>query len=507
MKRIVLLGLLIHTLYALPAQTTDPMITSWWFNTTNQTFTGTQGSALVNVEAIYYSSSIVYVKSSGIPSYYADGVTGAGGTKKPKFDGKDQANVFKLPRTQTVATTATRTYLRDQAQMAVLIDGSVALTPCDGKSYNSAGVWHQLAYKFEGNDFDSYLGHSTPGNQYHHHVSPTPLYSSSASTTHSGIIGYAFDGYPVYGPYGYTNTNGTGAIKRMTPSWAVRNMTDRTTLPDGSTASSSGPTLATYALGYYFEDYAYTANSGDLDQYNGRFCVTPQYPSGTYCYFLTIDASLNPQFPYFVGDYFYGVVQSGNLGPTGGNNTVPGTATLYSTTTPVELTSFRAKSNECSVDITWKSQTEIGFKQYELEVSDDGKNFGPLSIEAAKGNNSDYIFRHNAAEGTHYYRLKMVDWNGSFAYSPIASATNSCIFKHIPVKVYPNPTVNDVTIEVTEGKNYTINLYSGIGVLLETRKIDKTIAVDMSNRAAGTYVVEVIDQTTKNGYMQKLIKQ
>ena len=103
----------------------------------------------------------------------------------------------------------------------------------------------------------------------------------------------------------------------------------------------------------------------------------------------------------------------------GCNNTVPGTATLYSTTTPVELTSFKAKSNECSVDITWKSQTEIGFKQYELEVSDDGKSFGPLSTEAAKGNNSDYIFRHNTAEGTHYYRFKMVDWNGSFAYSPI----------------------------------------------------------------------------------------
>jgi YHYH protein/Secretion system C-terminal sorting domain len=304
---------------------TDPMITSWWFNTTNQTYVGTNGTFVVNVEAIYYTSSIVYVKSSGVPSYYTDG--------NSKFDAKDQTNVFKLPRTQTVATTATRTYLRDEGAVAVLIDGSVALSPGDGKSYNNAGVWHQLAYKFEGGDFDSNKGHSTPGGQYHHHVDPSPLYTVSASTVHSPIIGYAFDGYPIYGPYGYTNIDGTGAIKRMTSSWAVRNITTRTTLPDGSTASSSGPTIASQALGKYYEDYEYISGTGDLDEYNGRFCVTPEYPSGTYCYFLTLDSSLNPFFPYVIGDYFYGVVQSGNMGPTGGNNTVPGTATLYNSTT------------------------------------------------------------------------------------------------------------------------------------------------------------------------------
>jgi YHYH protein/Secretion system C-terminal sorting domain len=305
---------------------TDPMITSWWFNTTNQTYTGVNGTILVNVEAVYYSTSLVYVKSTGVPSYYADGGS--------LFSAKDMTNVFKLPRTQTVATTATRTYLRDEGAIGVLKDGSVILSPGDGKTYNSAGVWHQLAYKFESGDFDTTKGHSTPSGQYHHHVAvnQSTLNSLTDSSTHSPLIGYAFDGYPVYGPYGYTNVNGTGAIKRMTSGWAVRNITTRTTLPDGSTASSAGPTIALQALGKYYEDYAYTAGSGDLDQYNGRFCITPEYPSGTYCYFTTLDSSLNPFFPYFIGDYFYGVVQSGNMGPTGGNNTVPGTATLYNST-------------------------------------------------------------------------------------------------------------------------------------------------------------------------------
>jgi hypothetical protein len=499
MKKTILLAILISTFSYLSAQTvTDKMITSWWFNTTSQTYSGTNGTVTVNVEAVYYTSSLVYVKSSGVPSYYAD--------NQSKFDAKDQTNVFKLPRTQTVGTAATRTYLRDEGNVCVFIDGSVGLSPCDGKSYNSAGVWHQIAYKFEGSDFDSYYGHSTPGGQYHHHVNPSPLYSSSSSA-HSGIVGYAFDGYPIYGPYGYTNINGTGAIKRMTSSWGLRNITTRTTLPDGSTASSSGPTLTAQSLGKYFEDYTYTVGSGDLDQYNGRTCVTPEYPSGTYCYFITLDASLAPAFPYIIGDYMYGVVQSGNMGPTGGNNTVPANATLYATTLPVELTAFEAKPNECSIDITWKSQIESRFKQYVLENSTDGKIFTPLSIEAAKGNNSTYTVRDNAAEGTHYYRLKMVDLDGQNQYSSVASATNSCIFKTIPIKVYPNPVVNEVTIDVTEGKDYTINLYNSTGVLIKTIANNTTTHIDMSTLATGTYVIEIIDKKTGNGYMQKVVKQ
>ena len=327
MKQLFSTLLLFMGASTLEAQVTDPMITSWWFNTTNQTYTGTNGTVKVDVEAVYYTSSLIYVKSSGVPSYYTDG--------NSKFDAKDQTNVFKLPRTQTVATTATRTYLRDEGAVGVLIDGSVILSPGDGKTYNSAGVWHQLAYKFEGNDFDTTKGHSTPGGQYHHHVAvnQSSMNSLTDASTHSPLIGYAFDGYPVYGPYSYTNTNGTGAIKRMTSSWAVRNITDRTTLPDGSTASSAGPSIASQALGKYYEDYEYVSGSGDLDQYNGRFCVTPEYPSGTYCYFTSLDSSLNPFFPYFIGDYFYGVVQSGNMGPSGGNNAVPGTATQFDPTT------------------------------------------------------------------------------------------------------------------------------------------------------------------------------
>ena len=56
---------------------------------------------------------------------------------------------------------------------------------------------------------------------------------------HSRLIGYAFDGYPIYGPYGYVNAEGTGGIKKISSSYGLRNITQRTTLPDGSTAMTS----------------------------------------------------------------------------------------------------------------------------------------------------------------------------------------------------------------------------------------------------------------------------
>ena len=59
-------------------------------------------------------------------------------------------------------------------------------------------------------------------------------------------------------------------------------------------------------MGTFIEDYEYVEGLGNLDRYNGRYCVTPEYPNGVYAYFCTIDGvSGKPKFPYFVGSNFY----------------------------------------------------------------------------------------------------------------------------------------------------------------------------------------------------------
>ncbi len=310
-KQFLLALMLLYAGYAGAQAVTDPMITKWWFNTTNNKY----NSILTDVEAVYYTTSIVYVKTSGVPNYYKDGVS--------HNNAKDLQAVWSLPRTQTPASSNPSV---PGGQMGIMYDGSVFFHPGDAQSYNSAGVWNRLAYYFEGVDMDPYNGHSTPDQMYHHHFDNLALHDWDSSK-HSPIVAYSFDGYPVYGPFGYVNTDGTGGITRMKTSYSTKSYTTRT----------NGPAVNTqYPIGCFIEDWQYTAGSGHLDEHNGRFCKTPEYPNGTYAYFTTVDVSLKPVYPYFIGPTFYGNLQTGNTGPTGGKTTVPGTATQYTPTTSVK---------------------------------------------------------------------------------------------------------------------------------------------------------------------------
>jgi hypothetical protein len=131
-------------------------------------------------------------------------------------------------------------------------------------SYQNQGVWNQNALYFEGVSFDNCLGHPAPNGEYHHHVNPTCLYDDSDENYHSPIIGYAFDNFPIYGAYAYTNIDGTGGISRMASSYQFKNLSNRV----------NGPSLSQFPLGAYIEDFEYISGLGNLDEYNGRYCVT-----------------------------------------------------------------------------------------------------------------------------------------------------------------------------------------------------------------------------------------
>ena len=123
---------------------------------------------------------------------------------------------------------------------------------------------------------------------------------------HSKIIGWSFDGFPIYGPYGYRDPLNTGgAISLMKSSYKLRD--SDTHRPDNykfeDTFIDNTGTTKKLEAGMFLQDYQYQESLGSLDEYNGRFCYTPEYPAGTYAYFLTFqDDSLEaPAFPYVVG--------------------------------------------------------------------------------------------------------------------------------------------------------------------------------------------------------------
>ena len=88
---------------------------------------------------------------------------------------------------------------------------------------------------------------------------------------------------------------------------------------------TEGPLLNEEPAGKFVEDYEYVFGSGDLDQYNGRFCKTPEYPQGRYCYFVTIDASENglPVYPYILGPSYNSVVDIWNLKDSSVQQNIP----------------------------------------------------------------------------------------------------------------------------------------------------------------------------------------
>ena len=81
-----------------------------------------------------------------------------------------------------------------------------------------------------------------------------------------------------------------------------------------------------YLLGDLVSDYIYDSSVGTLDEYNGRFAVTPEYPNGTYAYFMTEDSSGNPTYPYAIGPKMYGT-------PLFEGDTVPDVSTSFPTST------------------------------------------------------------------------------------------------------------------------------------------------------------------------------
>jgi hypothetical protein len=122
---------------------------------------------------------------------------------------------------------------------------------------------------------DANNAHVQPNGAYHYHAIPTGLVPDLSADSHSPLVGWAGDGFPIYVRYGYREaTDPTSGIIDMQSSYRLRS---------GTRQSGPGGDYD----GTYVEDYEYTADAGDLDESNGRFGVTPEYPDGTYYYVLT----------------------------------------------------------------------------------------------------------------------------------------------------------------------------------------------------------------------------
>lgn len=122
---------------------------------------------------------------------------------------------------------------------------------------------------------------------------------------HSKILGYCFDGYPIYGPYGYATGNDSNEqIQLIKSSYRVAE-NDSHRNPNWKYTDVLSTDIGDVVLGpgAFIEDFTYAKSKSTLDEFNGRFTKTPDFPDGTYAYFLTFeDDTLSiPAYPYIVG--------------------------------------------------------------------------------------------------------------------------------------------------------------------------------------------------------------
>lgn len=292
-----------------------------------------EDGVLANVQSVDYSEEWVYITATGIPAY----ITG------PFLDGnpslaQNQNAIYKLPLTP-IENTGTPT-ATNGGNIGIFINGVSLFDYRDGVAWNNNTMslcggppggnppcpggpngnqdWNRDAIPAEMGGFDCNKAHPAMGN-YHHHQNPSAfnldliIVSNICETypadglyvidteSHSPLIGFAYDGFPIYGAYGFANADGTGGIVKMNSSYELPGATTRLNGPDVNN---------TYFEGYFREDYNYVSHPEEfyLDEHNGRFAITPEYPEGIYAYYATVDENHNSAYPYAVGPTFYGNV-------------------------------------------------------------------------------------------------------------------------------------------------------------------------------------------------------
>ncbi|MEO0805441.1 MAG: YHYH protein [Cyanobacteria bacterium J06643_4] len=144
----------------------------------------------------------------------------------------------------------------------------------------STGEWTMEALGQSIFDFgeDANHAHVQRGGVYHYHGVPEGMLSEQNLAGESmQLIGWAMDGFPLYARVGYSNADArTSDLRVMEPSYQLK-----------ATPDPDRPSVDLVPMGTFSQDYEYVGGSGDLDECNGRFAVTPEFPQGVYHYYTT----------------------------------------------------------------------------------------------------------------------------------------------------------------------------------------------------------------------------
>jgi hypothetical protein len=283
-------------LLALQIRAAEPISTAWFVNPTSAQRPASLARIRPEVHSVTTTDCHIEIRSAGL-SLHDLGALQA----PPDHVERMRQLRFRIPRFPAPVTTHHLSVRPDV--VGVFLNGVPIYNQFEAQSYQGQNLWH----------FDPLARNGAGAYQLQLGLLAQLIADGSR---HSPLLGFAFDGYPIYGPWGFVSGKNPGGMRRMRSSYRLRGNISRNRWADGTTltpAQHGPPINDEYPLGTFVEDYEYDAGSGDLDEFNGRFAFTPEYPQGTYAYFLTTDEQGRLAFPYLLAGRYYGEVKEDEL--------------------------------------------------------------------------------------------------------------------------------------------------------------------------------------------------
>jgi hypothetical protein len=226
--------------------------------------------AYTNQVSLRISGAYRHITANGIPEH----ATGQFPNRNNPNSVRPQQHSFRLPLRPTTNQVSTPV---NMMPFGIALNG----VPFDP---NAAEFWQRnrdsgWQYEAKGGridlGLDEHNAHVQPTGAYHYHAMPIGLARRLFTDGRPVLVGYAADGFPIYARYGYENpVDPTSELVEMKPGYRIKSGNR----PGGPGGAHDGT---------FIQDYEYVAGAGHLDECNGRFGVTPEYPKGIYHYYIT----------------------------------------------------------------------------------------------------------------------------------------------------------------------------------------------------------------------------
>jgi|LakMenE18May11ns_1017448.scaffolds.fasta_scaffold9959363_3 hypothetical protein len=292
----------------------------------------------------------------------------------------------------------------------------------------------------------------------------THIKDAGNASTHSDIIGWAYDGNPIYGPYGYSDPYSSSSVKVLSSGYSKVTVENRPNFPEG----------------YFVEDYAFT-NAGDLDEYNGRFGKTKDFPNGTYAYFTTIESNNDGnnigKFPYFIGNKYrsMNLNENSNLDQSFSFNS----SNLIRNTTPYKVkeeyadNDFIVESNEIIEQKTLIESVSYGSVS-ELKILNSGSDYKVGDQINFESNDSGGGILAKVSEITGK-EIEQIETTVDYYNDSVVTWENG---NSINVHIYPYHNLSNKDIINISGVSTQVSVLDGsyqIGVTSYFAKLEKEI--------------------------------